>query len=193
MKAPKHLPALAAMACVMAAGAAMAQSAGFDLWSHLINTNSTTQWDLQPANLRPRVVKAEGVPGEGALRISAKAGPNPWSTQATTPVPTAIAVGDVVMVSFYARAERAPEGGARLPTRLQLTAAPYTAVIETQTTLTSEWAQHCAHTVATTSLPAGSAALSVHMGQATQVIELGPVFIFNLGQGFDRAKLPVCG
>jgi hypothetical protein len=32
----------------------------------------------------------------------------------------------------------------------------------------------------------------VHLATATQVVDLGPVFVFNFGPGFDRTKLKGC-
>lgn len=181
--------ALIAAATLLAPLAASAQD---DIWSHQIN--DVGYWSVLPD--RPRVrelrVPEEQVPGERAQRVQGRAGANPWVVQARSPISGGINQGDVVMVMYYARAEQAPEGGAVLPTLLQLEGAPYTTGLSANKSITDQWEQHCFHGVATADLPGGRSQVAIHLGTAEQVIDLGPVFVFNFGPNYDRANLPNC-
>lgn len=186
-----RLLAAAVAALLMSAPFAQAQTQD-DLWSHLINQGTTASWTVTPERPAPRVVEASGVPGGGALRVRARRGANPWDTQATSPAGGDVAEGDVVLLAFYARAEQGAEGGSRLPVRLQLAGAPYTALLDGTKNIGAEWRQYCLSGVAAQAFRGDLTNVSVHLATADQTIDLGPVFIFNLGPGFDRSQLPDC-
>ena len=75
---------------------------------------------------------------------------------------------------------------------LAIAMPPYTPVLEMTTPITDVWKSYCGHRVATSSLPANGSNVSIHLATAKQVIELGPVFVFNFGKGYNRAKLKGC-
>jgi hypothetical protein len=96
------------------------------------------------------------------------------------------------MINFYARAEEPAEGGSKLAVRIQLNSAPWTSVLETTAPITSEWKAYCAHRVATATLGEKKSTVSIHLATAKQVIDLGPVFVFDFGKGFDEKALKGC-
>ncbi len=51
--------------------------------------------------------------------------------------------------------------------------------------ITGEWKSYCAHRVASAHA-AEKSSVSIHLATAKQVIELGPVFVFNFGKGYDQ-------
>jgi hypothetical protein len=58
--------------------------------------------------------------------------------------------------------------------------------------ISEEWKYYCAHRVAT-HRDAGEEGQRVDpLATAKQVIELGPVFVFNFGKGYDEKKLKGC-
>jgi hypothetical protein len=175
-----------------AAFASAAMAAEFDIWSKTINNDTNGVWHVQPDKPKPKDVKAPGIPGEMALRVKGRQGANPWDVQASSPIGGAIAAGDVVMVMAYLRAEQPADGGSKLALRVQLSGAPYTSTMDFIAPITTEWKSYCAHRVATAELPAGKGNVNVHLAGAQQVIDLGPVFVFNFGAGFDRTKLKGC-
>jgi len=187
-----RLLAAAVMALSMGASSVQAQEQADGLWSHLINRGATASWTVSPARPAPRVIEAAGVPGGSALRVRARHGVNPWDVQATAPVGGDIAAGDVVLVAFYARAEQAAEGGSRLPVRLQLAGAPYTSLLEGAKSIDAEWRQYCLSGIAAQDFRGDLSNVSVHLATGDQTIDLGPVFIFDLGPDFDRSQLPDC-
>jgi hypothetical protein len=164
----------------------------FDIWSKTINNDTNGVWNVQPEKPKAKDVKAPGIPGEMALRVKATKGAQPWAVQATSPIAGAISAGDVVMVMAYLRAEQPAEGGSSLSMRVQLRGAPYTSTMDFNAPISGEWKSYCAHRVATADMPAGQGNVNVHLATAQQVIDLGPVFVFNFGPGFDRTKLKGC-
>jgi hypothetical protein len=170
--------------------AAVAQD--IDIWTKTINNDSNGVWNVQPDKPKAKYFEVKGIPGERAFRIKANKGANPWDVQASSPVQGAIDQGDVIMLMYYARAEEAAEGGSSLSARVQLNSAPYTSTLDFTTPITGEWKSYCAHRVATATLPEKKGSVSIHLATAKQVIELGPVFVFNFGKGFDQAKLKGC-
>lgn len=163
-----------------------------DLWSHVINTDSTGYWTVNPDRPRVREVDAPGIPGERAYRVRGRAGANPWVVQANSPVQGNIAQGDLVLLLFYARAEEPAEGGSVLPAYVQLNAAPYTSVFNASFRIDGEWKQYCHMGVAGEAFPGGRTQVSVHLGTAEQVVDLGPVFVFTLPANYDRSGLADC-
>jgi hypothetical protein len=167
-------------------------SAEEDIWTRTINNDSNGTWNIQPEKPRPKYIEAKGVPGEHAFRVKAAKGRNPWDVQASSPIAGAIKEGDVIMLMYYARAAEPAEGGSSLSARVQLNAEPYTSVLDMTSPISGEWQSYCAHRVASGSIDAKKGNVSIHLANATQVIELGPVFVFNFGAGYDRGKLKGC-
>jgi hypothetical protein len=189
----KKLLIAAFAAAVLASVATARAQDGDDIWAHQINKDTAGNWSVMPDRPRPAFVQSADAPGGTAMRVRVRhAGANPWDVQASSPIAGAINKGDVILLLFYARAEVPAPGGSVLPARIQLSAAPYTAVLQSNETLTGEWAQHCAIAVASDDLAAGAANVSVHLATAEQTIDFGPVFVLNLGPNFDRSKLPNC-
>jgi hypothetical protein len=163
-----------------------------DIWSRTINNESNGTWNVLPDRPKPKYFEVKGIPGERAFRIKATKGVNPWDVQASSPIQGAINEGDVIMLMYYARAAEPAEGGSKLAARVQLGSAPYTSVLEMTSAISEEWKNYCAHRVATATLPEKKSTVSIHLATAKQVIELGPVFVFNFGKDYDRKKLKVC-
>jgi hypothetical protein len=164
-----------------------------DIWTKTINNDTNGVWHVQPDKPKPKDVKADGIPGNMALRVKASKGRNPWDVQAGSPVNGGdIAQGDVLMVMIYLRAEKPAEGGSNLAVRVQLSSAPYTSTMDLNAAISGEWKSYCAHRVASADIPAGKGGVSIHLAGAEQIIDLGPVFVFNFGKGYDQSSLKGC-
>jgi hypothetical protein len=164
-------------------------SAQDDLASKMINQKTNGSWFVQPDKPKAKHIKAE-VPGDFAFRVKANKGRNPWDVQASSPIDGPIKEGDVVMLMYYARAEVAAEGGSSLATRIQMNSPPWSTVLDFSSPISGEWKSYCAFRVANMSLDKSS--VSVHLATAEQVIDLGPVFVFNFGKDYDKSKLSFC-
>jgi hypothetical protein len=169
--------------------------ADVDIWTKTINNDSNGIWNVQPDKPKAKyfaVEPAGTVPGDHAFRVRATKGVNPWDVQAGSPVAGAINQGDVVMLMYYARAAEPAEGGSKLTARIQMNSAPWTSVLEMTSDIGTEWKSYCAHRVATGTLGDHKGNVSIHLATAKQVIELGPVFVFNFGPGYNEKDLKGC-
>src|SRR3954466_2661244 len=163
-----------------------------DIWSKTINNDSNGVWNVQPDKPKAKYFAVDGIPGGHAFRIKAHKGVNPWDVQASSPVSGAINPGDTVMLMYYARAAEPAPGGSSLTARLQLNSPPWTSVLEMTSAISAEWKSYCAHRVVDSALPEKKGGVSIHLATAEQVIELGPVFVFNLGKGYPGNQLKGC-
>lgn len=165
-----------------------------DLQSKMINTATNGTWYFIPDKPKAKHFKVDEtqVPGGYAFRVKAHKGANPWDVQASSPVAGAINQGDVVMLMYYARAEKPADGGSKLTARIQLGAPPWTSVLESSADISQEWQSFCAFRVASGSIGEKKGSVSIHLATAEQIIDLGPVMVFNFGQGYDQAKLKFC-
>jgi len=166
-------------------------SAEEDIASRLINKDTNGTWRFQPEVPKAKHIKAP-VPGDYAFRVKATKGANPWDVQASSPVAGAINEGDVIMLNYFVRAEEPAEGGSTITARIQLAAAPYTSVLDMTSKISGEWKSYCAFRVANLSIPEKKSSVSIHLATAKQVIDLGPVLVFNFGKGYDTKKLGFC-
>lgn len=164
-----------------------------DLMSRMINKDTNGSWFFQPEKPKAKHYAVPDLPGGYAFRVKAHKGVNPWDVQASSPVAGAIEEGDLVMLMYYARAEEAAEGGSKLTARIQINSPPWTSVLESTSPITGEWKSYCAFRVSTASIPEKKSSVSIHLATAQQVIDLGPVLVFNFGKGYDQSKLSFCG
>ncbi len=163
-----------------------------DLMSKMINPQTNGSWYFQPEKPKARHFKVPELPGGYAFRVKASKGVNPWDKQASSPIDGAINEGDVIMINYYARAEVPAEGGSHLTVRIQLGAPPWNSVLETSSPITGEWKSYCAFRVANASIGEKKGNVSIHLATAEQVIDLGPVLVFNFGKAYDQNKLKFC-
>jgi hypothetical protein len=180
------------LALGLAAAISTAGAQEVDIWTKTINNDSNGIWNVQPDKPKPKQIEVKGIPGEHAYRIKAHKSANPWDVQASSQIQGAINAGDVIMLMYYARADVPAEGGSSLTARVQLAGAPYTSTMDFTAPISTEWKSYCAHRVATAALPEKNGSVSVHLATAQQVIELGPVFVFNFGPSYDRKSLKGC-
>lgn len=174
---------------------ATAASAAEDIWTKTINNDTNGTWNFQPERPKAKhfaVEPAGTLPGDYAFRIKVTKGANPWDQQASSPVGGEINEGDRIMIMYYARAAEPAEGGSKLTARIQLNLAPYTSIMDVTSSLSTEWVQYCGHRVATGTIGAKKGNVTLHLATANQVIELGPVFVFNLGKDYDTKNLKGC-
>jgi hypothetical protein len=181
----------ALFAGLVLASAAFAEE---DIWTKTINNDSNGTWNFQPDKPKAKyfAVEAGKIPGDHAFRVKANKGANPWDVQASSPVTGAINEGDVIMLMYYARAAEPAEGGSKLTARIQQNSPPWTAVMDMSSDITTEWKSYCAHRVASSTVGEKKSTVSIHLATAQQVIELGPVFVFNFGKGYDQKSLKGC-
>jgi hypothetical protein len=185
----KWIAALCAGALMTLAAPAADTAKGGDLLDHMFVSASGDSWSVQGGTVRD---DAE-VKGGKATRVAVRKGVNPWDTQAIIGVPQAVAKGDIILVAYYARIETPPAGsttGVISQAGVQMAKAPYTAFANEPAAPNGKWGVYYTSGVADADYSKGAINLVLHLASADQVVDLGPVFMFNLGPNWDRTKIP---
>ena len=92
---------------------------------------------------------------------------------------------DKLILAFWARLEQGENGAtsAELPyNAVQLASAPYTQVFGGPATIGPEWHMFEIHGRATQDYAAGALNVAMHLATGHQTIDIGPVFVLNMGQ-----------
>lgn len=171
---------------------AAAPRQGGSMLDKAVNTVHVNSWNVYGANQTHEIVTST-VQGGHALRVNiTAAGGNTWDVGAGSVSTKPVKAGDVLLLAVWMRAERAPEGR---PTgtaiiRLQGNAEPYPDVVSAPVAPTGEWKLYFANAVADRDWAPGALGATVQLAGASQTIDLGPVFIFDMGADYDRSTLP---
>jgi len=187
----KWIAALVTGAFISLPAAAADAAKGDELLNHMILSASGDSWSVWNASATVR--DDVGVQAGKATRVIASKGANPWDIQAAITLPQPVKKGDVFLVAYYARVETPPAGAATalIPNAgIGLNKAPYTSFAGEAAAFTSKWAVYYTSGVADADYAKGSLNFGVQLAAAAQVVDLGPVFMFNLGPDWDRTKLP---
>lgn len=186
--------ALAALAlAISAASPGLARQSGDgDILQKAINKPSAT-WGVYGAGQKSAPVRDATVQGGAATKVEVlSVGANPWDVGASQPLTGKITKGDVLLVAFWAKAE--PVGGgpasADIPAvRIQQSAAPYDAALQSGIKVGGEWKMYTVPGRALIDIPAGQGAVGLHLGSAKQTVLLGALFVLNFGPDYDLRKL----
>ncbi len=140
-------------------------------------------------------IEAADVPGGKAVRISLlQPGSAPWSDGAGISISTPIQKGDAIFMAIYARAvpgDGAAPSGMLSSMSVQLSRDPWTAIATAPaTTLAGEWRVIYVRGVADRNYLPGELSAAFQIGCCKQTIDIGPVFILNLGPGVGLDALP---
>lgn len=175
-------------ACLLLAGpaayAAQPAPAEDDIASRIISVPAPQQYTVQ--GQRPNVRRDEGVQGGKALRVAVPGrSDQAWSVSVSVPITRPVAAGDNLVLAFWARLERGEDGATStvLPyNAVQLAAAPYTALFTGPVTIGPEWRMHQIRGRADRAYGAGDLNVALHLATARQTVDIGPVFVVNMGQ-----------
>jgi hypothetical protein len=182
---------MAAMCVAASADAKTAPGKAEGLIDKAVNRPGTS-WNFYGANYKVKVAKASGIPGEQAVHVIVSAkGANPWDIGATSDTVKPVGSNDTMMLAVYLRAPDASETQTLdIPISIGESAAPYGIVAQDIVKVGSVWKLFYASGRAAKSYPVGALRGTVHLAGDKQVVELGPVFLLNMGSAQDPAKLP---
>ena len=126
------------------------------------------------------------VQGGKALRVVVRSkGANAWDVAVQTPITQPVKAGDRLLLAFWARLEKG-EGGATTTTlpynAVQQSVAPYTALFTGPVEIGPEWKLQEVRGEADADHAAGTLNATIHLASAAQTVDLGPIFVVNLGQ-----------
>ena len=140
----------------------------------------------QVTGASPKLRDDPSVQGGKALRIAVRGkGANPWDVAVESAVEKPVKAGDSLLLAFWARLEKGEDGAtsSTLPyNAVQLSAAPYSGVFAAPVTIGPEWKLHEVRGKAERDHAAGTLKATTHLATATQTVDLGPLFVVNLGQ-----------
>jgi len=138
-----------------------------------------------------QAIDASGAPGGKAVRAKiAKAGAHPWDDGVSLALSGDIKKGDMVFMAAYLRGHdtsvQIPEIGVHTAT------APWSPIATTAavTLPANQWQIVYASGVATTDYPASGVNAMLQLGAGPQSVDIGPVFVLNLGPGVATDGLP---
>lgn len=145
-------------------------------------------------NKEPKITTVERLPGGEALEVVvSKKGSNIYSAgvQATNQI--RVSTGDVILAAVWMRATQLPEGLSQtaVPIALQEAKDPYDTWAIEQANVGAGWRLYFVHGTAPEKYKKGRMMLSLQMGGAKHTIEVGPVYLMNMGEGdVDSSSLP---
>lgn len=172
--------AVAAVTVAAAAAAAGAQDAA--IFSKAINQPGVSYSVYGPSQTA-KMVRDTKVVGGQALRIQIAApGAQPYAIGASAPLSKPVVQGHRIVVAFWARAPKlAGEQTTPIPSfGLNGPAPGYLPIVSGSAQIGAEWKLFTARGTAPAAFAADQASVSLHLGAAKAVIDLGPVFVIDL-------------
>ena len=132
----------------------------------------------------PPVVRGDkGVQFGKALRVRLKGDKEFWRIGVTTPLLKPVKKGDLIVIAFWARASGTENGAPGRIGRVQLEATPVIRTIFEQAfDIGPEWMMYQLKGVADRDYEPGALNAAMHLDAAKQVLDLGPLFVFNYGK-----------
>ena len=152
-----------------------------------------TAWTFYGAGLTNKVMKDADLPGGEYIRATvSQKGANAWDAGASYDVDKAIKAGDVIFFAIYLRAPELKDGEtASIPGMgVGQANAPYGAIAMSNARASNHWGVYYAAAKAPAGSPRGQARVSVQLAADKQVVDLGPVFVLDLGPDYDLNTLP---
>jgi len=180
---------LIVLAPAAAAPVAAQQASADDIVRHIISIPNPRAYrvDGTQNGARGQVRDDPGVQGGKALRVQVpRRSAQAWDTAVSVPINRPVHAGDNLVLAFWARLEQGEDGAtsAALPSNaVQLSAAPYTSVFGGAVTVTPQWQMFEIHGQANRDYAADSLNVSMHLATGHQIIDIGPVFVLDMGQG----------
>ncbi|MDB5691404.1 MAG: hypothetical protein JWO81_467 [Alphaproteobacteria bacterium] len=179
-----------AIFCAFVAAAALPYAlqaqGGDDILDKVINRPPVSAWRIDGLGGKPAVRNDAAVQGGKAVRVEVPGkGEHPWSVFASNPIDKPVKAGDNLVLAFWARLEKGENGATSttLPSNaVQMSSEPYTALFSQPVTLGPEWKMYEVKGKADRAYAGGTLNVSLHLATAKQVIDLGPVFVLDMGQ-----------
>lgn len=170
---------------LLAAPAGASGQAADDIVNKIINIPAPASFQVNGVKTKPKVRSDEGVQGGKALRVDIPgASPQPWSISIGDAITKPVKKGDRLVLAFWARLAKGENGAASaiLPSNsVQIAREPYTSVFGGPATIGPEWKLHEVRGTADKDYAAGDLGVSIHLATAKQTVDIGPIFVLDLG------------
>ena len=138
-------------------------------------------------------MKDPDIPGGVFIRVDVnQKGAHPWDAGGGYSISKPIKPGDVIFFAIYARAPNLKDGETASMPGLGVCqdGAPYTPIAVADRQITSHWGVYYVSAKATSAWRRGEAHVAMQLAADKQVIDLGPVFVLDLGPDYDMTTLP---
>jgi hypothetical protein len=156
-----------------------------DLVNKIVNRPPVTAWRIDGSSGKSKIVSDPAVQYGKALRVEVPGkGEHPWSIAASNPIDKPVKAGDNLVLAYWVRLEKGENGAttATLPfNAIQLSADPYTPVFAQPVDIGPQWKMVEVKGKADRAYAAGQLNVSIHLATAKQTIDLGPVFVLDMG------------
>jgi hypothetical protein len=169
---------------ILLLGVASSAAAQDDIADKIINNPSPTSYNVYGLPNPPKVRKDPTVQGEKALRIVIPgAGANPYTIGLQDPILKPVKAGDKLVLAFWARFEKAEGTTVNLANAsVQLAKEPYTGLFGKSFEIGPEWKMYNVEGKADRDYAAGEINVSMHLATGKQTIDIGPIFLLDMGQ-----------
>jgi hypothetical protein len=157
-----------------------------DIFNKIISVPLPSGYRVDGMQGKPPVRSDKAVQGGKALRVDVPGkAPNPWAIAVSVPINKPVKAGDKLVLAMWARLEKG-ENGATTATlahnAVQLAHAPYTALFAGPLEIGPEWKLQQIEGVSNANYAAGDLNVSIHLATAKQIVDIGPVFVLDMGQ-----------
>ncbi|WP_108812058.1 hypothetical protein [Sphingorhabdus sp. Alg231-15] len=150
----------------------------------LINDPTIVDWVVYGNSKKPKQVSAPETPGQFAMQLKvAKKGAQKYDMGVNVPIRTGITSGNMITVAFWARAVKAEtaDGSGIVGVRINEDKAPYDGFGDQDIKIASNWKLYEAKMRATMTVAAGQAVAGFQLAGAKQTIEIGQVYVLDMG------------
>jgi len=152
-----------------------------------------TAYTFYGPGMTQKQMKDSEIPGGVFVRVDvSQKGGHPWDVGGGYSVDKPIKAGDVIFFAIYARAPNLKDGETASMPGLGVcqNAAPYTPIAVADKQITNQWGVYYIAAKATSAWRRGEAHIAMQLAADKQVIDLGPVFVLDLGPDYDINSLP---
>lgn len=142
--------------------------------------------------IRKKIIESDGVPGGEAFSVKAiKKNKEAYKSGMKTPILSAVAEGDLLLVAVWVRIIKVADGGQGeiSGVSVQLSGKPYTTFFTTNISATEEWAPYYFWGRASEDFGKEALAVSYPLLTKKQTMQFGPTFVMNLGKTTTEEEL----
>ena len=152
-----------------------------------------TAYTFYGSGYTQKQMKDADLPGGVFVRIDvSQKGGHPWDVGGGYPILKPIKAGDVIFFAIYARAPNLKNGETALLPQIGVgqNGSPYTPIAIADKQITNQWAVYYVSGKATSAWHRDESHVAMQLAADKQVIDLGPVFVLDLGPDYDINTLP---
>jgi hypothetical protein len=157
-----------------------------DIIRKIISVPSPSAYRVDGLPFKPLVRTDRTVQGGKALRVDVPGkAPDSGAIAVTVSINKPDKAGDRLVLAIWARLEKG-ENGASFETleynSIQLTHAPYTALLSGPLQIGPEWKLQELNGISNGNYAAGDLKVSIHLASGKHVVDIGPVLVLDMGQ-----------